>query len=130
MDSAEIDPSVVAVDMKYFAVTNPAIGFWKARGLTSLTSNGQYNVIWVDDILTKKGPKAFVPASQLQTLQERLEDEGIIVANLGSGLNFTYFSEVVQDYRRGYSHAIRIKAPIFKTTESLDILSEAAFPGK
>jgi len=131
VDSAEIDPSVVALDMKYFDVTNPRHRIFEGEGFEILQrQTAKYNVIWVDDILSKKGPKAFVPASQLKTLHDRLLDDGMIVANLGGAKNSTYFSEVEQGFHRGYSHAIRIKSPVFKIGASLNILSEAAFPGK
>jgi predicted membrane-bound spermidine synthase len=131
VDSAEIDPSVVTVDKKYFDITNPRHKIFEGEGFDILQQQTtKYDVIWVDDILSKKGPKAFIPASQLKTLQDRLNPNGIIVANLGGAQSSTYFSEVEQGYHRGYSHAIRIKSPFIKMNETLDVLVKRLFPGK
>jgi hypothetical protein len=130
IDSAEIDPNVILIAKKYFDVQNPRHHILEGEGFDLLKRQStKYDIIWVDDILSKKGPKAFVNSAQLDVLRGRLNDRGVLVANLGEARESKYFSEVERDYQRGYSHGIRIKSPVSEQSRTLAKLSAIAFPG-
>jgi spermidine synthase len=129
IDSAEIDPHVVVIAKKFFDVSNDRHRILEGEGFDLLKRQpSKYDVIWVDDVISKEGPKAFVKAEYLDALHDRLSDKGVLVANLGEAPEPKYFSEVERDYRRGYAHGIRIKSPIPQYAAILHAMESVAFP--
>ena len=130
IDSAEIDPNVIGLAKKYFDVQSPRHRIFYGEGFDVLQrQGGKYDVIWVDDVLSKKGPKAFIKTEYLKTLRDRLAARGILVANLGEASKPEFYSEVVRDYRRDYSRGILIKSPIPHYVDAMQSIRMAAFPG-
>jgi predicted O-methyltransferase YrrM len=111
--SVEIDPAVIDLAKQYFYVTDNRHRIVEGDGFEILKLQpGKFDVVWVDTITPKEGPKAYIPAKYLNVLKDHLSDGGIIVANLGEWRNPESFSGVERSYRQGYEHGIRVKSPL------------------
>jgi hypothetical protein len=111
--SAEIDPAVIDLANQYFYVSDARHRIVVGDGFDALKAqSAQYDVVWVDTITPKEGPKAYVQARNLNVLREHLKADGLIVANLGESKTTESFSGVERSYHQGYAHGIRVRSPL------------------
>jgi hypothetical protein len=121
--SAEIDPTVIDLAKQFFFVSDSRHRILEGDGYGVLKAQpGQYDVIWVDTVTPKEGPKAFIQATDLKALRDHLKEGGLIVANLGESKTTESFSGVEHGYRQGFAHGIRVKSPMPLHDETPDAI--------
>jgi hypothetical protein len=119
--TAEIDAAVIDLAKEFFFVTDARHRIVEGDGFDTLKIQpGKFDVVWVDTITPKEGPKAYIQAQYLNVLRDHLAENGLIVANLGESKNPETFEGVERGYRQGYAHGIRIKSPLPLPDETPD----------
>lgn len=119
--TAEIDASVISLAKEFFFVTDARHKIIEGDGFDTLKIQpGKFDVVWVDTITPKEGPKAYIQAKYLNVLRDHLGENGLIVANLGESKSPESFAGVERGYRQGYAHGIRIKSPMPLADETPD----------
>jgi SAM-dependent methyltransferase len=117
--TAEIDAAVIDLAKEFFYVSDARHRIVEGDGFDTLKMQpGKFDVVWVDTITPKEGPKAYIQARYLNVLRDHLGENGLIVANLGESKNTESFAGVERSYRQGYAHGIRVKSPLLLTDET------------
>jgi len=123
VESAEIDPAVIDVARKYFFVNNPRHTVLTGEGFDVLRSRTKkFDVVWVDAITPKEGPKAYLRAEHIQALQDHLRPDGLVVANLGEARSVETIEELERSYRRSFKYGVRVRLPESARRQTLETL--------
>ncbi len=113
VESAEIDPAISKIATEHFQVTHPRHKILDGDGFQILKhTSTKYNVIWLDAVSPKEGPRVYIKSQDLQILQNHLEPNGLIIANLGVAKTPTLLKDAERGYKQRYSHGIRVKIPV------------------
>lgn len=110
--SVEIDPVVIELATEFFGVVDPRHTILEGDGAAVLRESAdRFDVIWIDAYTAGEGvPDVFTEREFIDQLPTKLDSGGIVVANLWAK-EPADFEGLVADYRRGFSHGVRVGIP-------------------